>query len=483
MALGIAVLLYVVDTSSAPPGEREGFDVMAAAEAATPGTVAAAPAYPGFEYLPPGLVVVLVLLLLCSAFFSSSETALFSLHKLRVRSMQKEPGATGRIVAQLMESPGRILTTILVGNLLVNITIAVLLGTRIQQALTERFAPRFDRPGVPAYLLAVAITTAVLVLVGEIVPKVFAVYARETLARAVALPLVAIDRLLAPLRDALLSVTNVLFRLARFHELRAAPFITDEELRAVLTHGESHGVIEAEEREMIQGILEFTDVILREIRVPRPDIIAVPETATVRDALEVLREHKYSRMPVYRDDLDHIVGLLVGKDLLPRVSHGDFDRPIKDVMRPIHFVPETMTVQAFVKDAQRHRAHLAVVVDEYGGTAGIVTLEDAMEEVVGDIMDEGEEEEPAYEQVAENEYRVDGGFRLDELRELVHVDLEDGAHETVAGFLMDRTEKIPEVGDRVEHAGIVFTVEAVDGKRASVVRVQVGPTPEVQETV
>jgi CBS domain containing-hemolysin-like protein len=160
-------------------------------------------------------------------------------------------------------------------------------------------------------------------------------------------------------------------------------------------------------------------------------------------------------MPVYRDDLDHFVGLLVGKDMLPYVDRGDLERTVKAVMRPIHFVPETMTVQAFVKDAQRHRAHLAVVVDEYGGTAGIVTLEDAMEQVVGDIMDEGEEEEPEYVQINESEYRVDGGFSLDELSE----------------------------GDRVAHSGVVFTVEAVEGKRASSVRVQILPRTEVEETV
>jgi len=386
---------------------------------------------------------------------------------------------TGPLIARLLDAPGQILTTILVGNLIVNVSIGVILGTRVQGMLQDAF----DLSPALSYVTAVAVTTGILVLFGEIAPKVIAVSVNEPLARTVALPLVFIDKVLAPLRDALLHITDFLFRLTRLHQLRAAPFITDDELRAVLTHGETHGLIEEEERQMIEGILEFTDALLREILVPRPDVVALPETATVREALELLREHEFSRVPVYREDLDHITGLLVGKDLLPRVARGELDRPVREFIRPIHFVPETMTVQAFVKDAQRHRAHLAVVVDEYGGTAGIVTLEDAMEEVVGDIMDEGEEEEPDYEQVAENEYRVDGGFRLDELSELVHIELEDGAHETVAGFLMDRTEKIPEVGDRVEHAGIIFTVEAVDGKRASVVRVQVGPTPEVQETV
>lgn len=429
------------------------------------------------EYLPPSILAAIAVLLLCSAFFSSSETALFSLHKLRLRRMREETDVTGHLIARMLESPGRILTTILVGNMIVNVAIGVILGTRVEDMLRHLY----EFPPALSYSLAVLATTGVLVLFGEIGPKVFAVSASEPLARTVALPLMLIDKIVAPARDALLAITDFLFRVTRFHELRAAPFITDDELRAVLTHGETHGVIEEEERQMIQGILEFSDALLREILVPRPDIVAIPEDATVRGALEVLREHEYSRMPVFRDDLDHITGLLVGKDLLPSVARGELDRPVRELIRPIHFVPETMTVQAFVKDAQGHRAHLAVVVDEYGGTAGIVTLEDAMEEVVGDIMDEGEHEEPEYEQVGEGEYRVDGGFSLDELSELVHIPLEDESHETVAGFLMDQNEKVPEVGDRIEHSGIEFTVEAVDGKRASQVRVRILPQSEAQE--
>lgn len=455
---------------SAPSG-----DAVEAAVASGAGVQPLTPAWS--ETLSPAVLAVVAILLLCSAFFSSSETALFSLHKLRVRSMREEEDVSGKLVAGMLDSPGRILTTILVGNMIVNVLIGVVLGTRVELAL-ERAG--MDPPAL-AYVVAVLLTTAVLVVFGEILPKVFAVGAAEPLARAVAVPLTVIDKAFTPLRDALLGITDLVLRLARFHEVRAAPFITDEELRAVLTHGETRGVIEEEERQMIQGILEFSDAMLREILVPRPDVVAVPATATLREALEVLRESQYSRMPVYEDDLDHIVGLLVGKDMLPYVARGDLDRPVKSIMRPIHFVPETMTVQAFVKDAQRHRAHLAVVVDEYGGTAGTVTLEDAMEEVVGDIMDEGEREEPEYERVGEGEYRVDGGFGLDELSELIHVKLEDNSHETVAGFLMNQTEKIPEVGDRFEHAGVLFTVETVDGKRASSVRVQILQRPEVQE--
>lgn len=432
---------------------------------------------PWYVHMPPWLIISVGILLTCSAFFSSSETALFSLHKLRVRSMRSEDAVSGKLIARLLDSPGQILTTILVGNMIVNVSIGVILGTHVEDLFRSTLGLR----PAASYVLAVAVTTAVLVLLGEIGPKIVAVSASESLARVVAFPLMAVNAVLAPLRDLLLRVTDGIFHVFHFSQFHAAPFITDEELRAVLSQGESEGVIEEEERQMIQGILEFTDAMLREILVPRPDIVAIPEGATVREALDVLREHQYSRMPVFREDMDHLVGLLVGKDLLPSVARGELDKPIKSLIRPLHFVPETMTVQAFVKDAQRHRAHLAIVVDEYGGTAGMVTLEDAMEQVVGDIMDEGEFEEPEYELVGENVYRVDGGFNLDDLSDLIGVKFEDESHETVAGFLMHQTEKIPEVGDRLEHSNVVFTVEEVEGRRASAVRVELLPSEETQE--
>ncbi|MBM3289900.1 MAG: HlyC/CorC family transporter [Candidatus Hydrogenedentes bacterium] len=286
-------------------------------------------------------------------------------------------------------------------------------------------------------------------------------------------PILAADRLLAPVRNALLGITNLLFKVTRFHEIRAAPFITDEEFKSALTDGEAQGVIEEDERQMIQGILEFSDAQLREILVPRQDAISIAEDATVGEAHALYREHHYSRMPVYRENMDRIVGTLVAKDLLPPISRGELDRNIQGLVRPAHFVPATMTVQQFVRDAQRHRTHIAIVVDEYGGTAGIVTLEDAMEQVVGDIMDEGEQEEPGFTRMEEGVFALDGDFSLDDLNELLGTDLRDKEHETVAGFLMHRSEKVLEIGDTLECEGVRFTVAECEGKRVSSVLVRV----------
>lgn len=427
------------------------------------------------EYLSPSVILVVAVLLAFSAFFSSCETAFLAIQKPQLRAMREDKKLSSRLVVGMLDNPGRLLTTILVGNMLVNTFIGVTLGTRIKDV----FEFSLGVPAAASYLAAIVLTTGALLFFGEITPKVFAVRAQASWARVAVYPLLGADWLLAPLRKGLLRLTDVLFRVTRFHELRAAPYITDVELKLMLSNGEAKGAVEEEGREMIRRILEFHDVHLREIVVPRPDIVAVPEDATVAEGLELFHENEYSRMPVFREDLDHITGILFAKDLLPSVMREDLGRQIKTLVRPAHFVPETMSVQDFIKNVQRQRSHLAIVVDEYGGTEGLVTLHDAIEQIVGALRDETEP--PPYEQVGERIYRVKGSMSLEELTELTDIPVEDTEHNTVAGFLMDKTEKVLEAGDRIDYAGIQFTVEAVEGKRASLVRIELPERAEKQE--
>lgn len=422
-----------------------------------------------YDVLTPPVLSAVAVLVALSAFFSGSETAYFSLNKLRLRSMREENTFTGPRVAAMMEHPGKLLTTILVGNTMVNVMIGVFLGARVELVFGEIWG--FEEP--MAFLLAVLSTTGVLVIFGEIMPKIVAVRFPESFARAVVVPLRWSEAALLIPRDGCLRITDFLFRVTRFHQLRAAPFITDDEFRAALNEVEAHKVMEPHDLEMIQGILHATDVQLREILTPRPDVVCLPDTANVGEALALIREREYSRVPLFHEDLDHITGVLVAKDLLPSLRKGDMTKPARSLARQAHFVPQTMTVPQFVKEAQQHRTHLAVVVDEFGGTAGIVTLEDAVEEVVGDILDEGEHEEALYHQVDENTYIVDGSTPIDDLNELLGVSLEDEEHETIAGFLIHKNERIPDVGDVVEYEGINFTVEERDGQRIASVKVEV----------
>lgn len=435
-----------------------------------------------YDILTPPIITGVIVCLFLSAFFSGSETAFFSLQRLRLRALAEDGTANGTRIAGMLEHPGRLLSTILVGNTIINVLIGLFLGARVETVL---FAiAGLSEPA--AIAAAVVITTLVLVFFGEVLPKVIAVRFNERFARITVLPLMAADRVLTIPRDSCLWFTDLLFKITRFHELRAAPFITDEEFRSVLAEGEARNVIERDDLDMIHGILESNDALLKEILVPRPSVTALPDSATVADAIECLRDTEFSRVPIYEENLDKVTGILVAKDMLSSIRSGKLDRLVKTLARPAHFVPQVMTVQQFVRDAQRNRAHLAIVVDEYGGTAGIVTLEDAIEEVVGEILDEGEHIDEHYKELGDGEFMVLGTMPLDELSELIEVDMQDDAHETLGGFIMDQGERIAEVGDTITHEGVEFEVVEVDGKRVESVRVRVpqeAPPPSESEPV
>jgi len=420
-------------------------------------------------------VILFTLLLLClSAYFSASEIAFFSLHKLTLRTMRESDRAADRLVGQLMVHPGNLLTSILMSNSIINVLLSMVLAAPVEAV----FSQSFQLPAVAAYAIAVGVTTAVLVFFGEIFPKVLVVQNSQAFARFSAPIIFVIDKALYPLRDTMIFLISGVFRITGFSKVRPAPFITDQEFVSLLSEGEATGVIEKEERQMIQGIIEYSDVMLREILIPRPDIIALRDSATVEEALNLFREEGYSRMPVYHDTIDSVVGILAVKDLLPLVNNASWDDPILPLIRKAHFVPETMNVANFMKAVQKMRTHIAIVVDEFGGTEGLVTLEDALREVVGDIAEEDEDEEPMIEDLGDGRYRADGGFTLHEFQELTGIALPDEEHTTIAGFLMNHIEKIPEEGDVIDFSGVVFTVEEVDGKRVSTMNIQIPQTQE-----
>ena len=436
---------------------------------------AASVSVPWFTILTPNLLLIAAVLAGLSAFFSASEVAYFSLHKVKLRAMGESPAVLARLAARNMDQPGALLATLLMGNTVVN----VLLGTVLGEPMAEMFERSFLMPVARSYILSVVVTTAALLLFCEVVPKVMVMRHNVLFAQAAAVPVFLVDHLMRPLRALIMAFVAILFRVTRFSELPPAPFMTDDEFRAVLEDSEASGVIEEEERQMIQGIIEFSDTTVREILVPRPDMIVLRATATAAEALEVVREHEYSRMPVYRDDLDDIVGVLHAKDLLPLVESGKLDTLIQEVARPAHFVPETMSLADFLKTAQRLHSHLALVVDEYGGTRGMVTLQDALREVVGDIGEEDDGLELLCESLGTGRYRVDGALPLEDLEELIGIVVDDEEHTTVAGFLMSKSDKIPEAGDEIMYAGVRFRIEQVREKR--VMRVLIDCPPELAE--
>ncbi len=419
-------------------------------------------------FFGPGVIVGLVVLLALSGFFSAVEVAFFSLHRVRLRALAAEEGVIGRVITGLMRHPAQLLSTILIGNMTTNIIIGVLLPPRLEDYLESVTG----LGTIASSIITVMVATVLVLFVSEITPKVLAVSVAEPLARISALPMLIMDWCFAPARWASMRFTELLFRITRFNDIPPAPFMTDEEIISVLADSEGHGVIEEVEGQMIQAILASGNAQLREILVPRHEIIAIDRSAHVGQAIELFRRHAFSRMPVFQDDLDHITGVIVAKDLLPYVVRGELDRPIGPLARRASFVPETMTIREFIRYSQRKHMHLSIAVDEYGGTEGLVTLDDALEEVVGDIRDAATVNGKRYKRLAKGCYRVEGTMPLDDLSRLLGVEFESTTHETTAGFFMDHLGRIPQPGDIVERDGVLFTVEEVQGKRASALRVE-----------
>jgi putative hemolysin len=423
---------------------------------------------PWYQVLTPTIIAVSVILALFSFFFSASEVAFLSLNKMQLRHMRESTQFMSRLAARLMRRPGSLLATILMGNNIVN----VLLSITFAKPVADVFSRSMSFSTAQSYFFSVIITTSSLLFFCEILPKVFAARKPSAFALTAAVPLFAVDLIMSPLRSTVVSFVGFLFKITRLSEVPPAPFLTDDEFVTLLSDGEASGVIEQDERQMIQGILEFSDVSVREILVPRPDIVAVKESATTGEALEIVREHEFARMPVYRDDLDHITGILYAKDLLGVTERKGLDQPVVQSMRKVHFVPETMSVADFVKITQRLRTHIAIVVDEYGGTEGLVTLQDALREVVGDIGEEDDVEKPAFCELGENRYRIAGSFPLDEFEDIMKMETGDEEHTTVGGFLMAQSDKILVPGDELEYADIHFTVEEVVEKRITSILAQ-----------
>jgi putative hemolysin len=403
-----------------------------------------------------------------SAFFSASEVAFLSLNKVELRKMGDSENLILRMVARIMKRPGSLLTTVLMGNTVVNI----LLTITFADPLAKTFRESLLLPSSQSYALSVVITTCVLLFFCEILPKVFAAMDPRSFAISAVVPLFLADKAMALPRYAATSLVGFVFKITGLSQIKPAPFLTDDEFLSILSEGEASGIIEEDERQMIEGILEFSDMTLRNILVPRPDIVGVKESASVIEALEIVRNHEYSRMPVYRDDLDHITGILYAKDLLPVVEGIGLEKPITVYMRPPHFVPETMIIGNFIKMAQRLHIHIAVVVDEYGGTEGIVTLQDALREVVGDIGEEDDLEESLVKVISNGIWQIAGNYPLDEFENLTGISSDDDEHTTVGGFLMALSDKILEPGDELDYSGLHFEIKDVDKKRVTHVLVK-----------
>jgi len=418
-----------------------------------------------------GGAVAVVVLVALSGFFSSSEIALFSLPDHKVDAMVAANLPNAKRVQRLKSDPHRLLVTILVGNNVVNIAMASI--------STSVLALHFDP--AESVLIATFGITGLVLLFGESAPKSYAVEHTESWARRVSRPLRYSEYLMYPLVVLFDFLTRLVNRLTGSTGAIETPYITRTELQQLIETGEREGVIESEERELLLGVFQFRNRIVKEIMKSRLDVTAIQADASVAEAIDVCIEEGRDRLPVYKGTLDDVVGIVELPDLVAAQRDGT-PTDLAEVAEPALFVPETKDVDELLIEMREDRLDMAIVVDEFGTTQGLVTLQDMVEEIVGDILEEAER--PAIEHLDDRTVRVRGDVNVHELNEALDVTIPEAeSFETVAGFVYDRLGQIPEEGDDVEYNGVTIEVERMDRTRIRYLRVTKTPaySPEGPE--
>jgi putative hemolysin len=400
-----------------------------------------------------GGAAAVVVCIALSAFFSSSEIAMFSLPDHRVQAMVAADAPGAGVLAELKSDPHRLLVTILVGNNIVNIAMASISTTVLSLHLTP----------TQSVLAATFGITALVLLFGESAPKSYAVENTESWARRVAGPLRASKLVMYPLVVVFDALTRQVNRLTGADGAIETPYVTRAELERIIETGEDEGVIETGERELLVGVLKFRNRIAKEVMQSRLDVVAVEADAPVADAIDVCIEEGRDRLPVYEGTLDTVVGIVELPDLV-RARRDDGGTTAGDVATDALAVPESKDVDELLVEMRADHRNMAIVVDEFGATQGLVTLEDIIEELVGEILEEAER--PTLERVDDRTLRVSGGVGVHELNESLPVTIPEGeAFETAAGFVFDSLGRIPAEGETVEHEGVRLAVERMDGPR------------------
>jgi putative hemolysin len=417
-------------------------------------------------------VLIIAVLVLLNGLFVAAEIALITVRRSRLQQLSDEGSTGARRVSRLVEHPGRFLAVIQLGITFVGFLAAAFAGASIADRLRVTLAPALgnDAASIVALLLVTLAVSLVTIVFGELVPKTLALAHAERLALITAGPVEVLGRVLAPIVWLLTTLTGGITRLLGVRETQADR-ITSEEIRILVQRGEEQGVIEAEEEQMIGAVLELGQRRVHEVMVPRIDIVALAVEASLRDIVDAIVREGHSRIPIYEDTIDNIVGIFYAKDLLPYLVGDDQPPPVRTLARPPLFVPESMLVDDLLHSLQRRKVHIAIVLDEYGGTAGLVTIEDLIEEIVGEIQDEYDVEEPMIEILAPDEARVDGRASVDDLLEHFDLTLEEDDREeydTVGGLIYHRIGGVPKAGDTVEVGDtLTLTVEATDGRRVA----------------
>jgi CBS domain containing-hemolysin-like protein len=410
------------------------------------------------------LVGVLVLL---GSVLAVAEAALTRMSRVRALALQEEGRRNAGLLVRIESDPPRYLNSVYLAVMFAQNGSAILVAILAERTFGQAWIG----------LVSFAFTLLYFVVV-EAMSKTFGVLHSDRAALAVAPVVWALGRVLAGPTRLLIGLANVLLP---GKGLKQGPFVSEEEIRSMAEVGHEEGVIEESEKELIHSIFEFGDRVVREVMVPRPDIVAIEAVRPLRDVQALVLRHGFSRIPVYRGELDDIVGVVYAKDVLKALHQGKHDTPLAEIVRPAHFVPESKKVAELLKEMQREKFHIALVTDEYGSVSGLVTLEDLLEELVGEIADEYDRDEPTMEPVGDGVYRVSGKLSIEDVNELLDVDLPHEEWDTVGGLMLGLLGAIPTEGQEVRFGNLVFKAERVQGRRIAKVLITRLEEPERSE--
>ncbi len=412
-------------------------------------------------------IILIIFSIILSAFFSSAETAFLSIQKTKLFHMVNLKLKGADSVAKLLENKDKLLSTIVLGNNIVNITFAALLTSLIYKIT--------NNPTLTT-ILTTLLGTIILMIFGEVIPKALAVRLAEKLSLIYSRPIKILEIIFNPIVLMLTLMINIIDRKSKLNYPRNNNSITEEELLTLIDIGEEEGSLEPQEAEMIENVFRFGDSQAQEIMTPRTEIISLSSDSTVRNFKDIYSEHSHSRFPVYEGSEDTVIGIISIKDVLMGISRKktDDETKIKDLIRQPYFVPETKRNFEIFNEMRTSGDKIAIVIDEYGGLSGVMTLKKLLEEVVGDFGEEGTHPEEELVEIDTNTFNIDGGISIQDLNEEfeeIDIIIPDGDYETVAGFIMQKLGKMPKVGDHFEYSKLIFEVLEMKGLKLEIVKV------------
>ena len=421
-------------------------------------------------------IAVLVVLILLNAYFAASEIAFISLNDAKIEKQAKEGNKKAKQIYKMLKNPSKFLATIQIG-----ITLAGFLSSAFaSDAFADKLAPMLNNllpmlgtdtwRTISIILITILLSFFTLVF-GELVPKRLAMKYYEKVSFGTIGVIRGISFITAPFVKLLTFSTNVISKIFGVKE-NEEEIVTEEEIKMMIDEGEEKGTIDQEEKELLNNVFEFNDTTASEIMTPRIDIFALKISQDLYEVLDELDDYKYSRIPVYEDTIDNIKGIILIKDILKDLRDKKKIN-IKKLIKEVHFVPESVPIDKLFRQLQRNKMQMAIVIDEYGGTAGLVTMEDILEELVGNIFDEHDEEELEYELIDENTYMVNGNISIGDLEKIIGIEISDGDYETLSGYLLGKLEELPPEGEEtiIEDGKLTYKIEEYEDKRIKLVKI------------